>query len=100
MRKRVARAPRCESHAALCAAASCAGAIEVTASASDAELELMSAKAPPVPPANRSPKGPGGSPDASVDTSHGNSVPENLKEQDRQGNIAQNTTNQGYQQDR
>jgi hypothetical protein len=27
-------------------------------------------------------------------------VPENLKEQDRHGNIHQNTTNQGYQQDR
>ena len=27
-------------------------------------------------------------------------MPENRKEQDRQGDIKQNTTNQGYQQDR
>jgi hypothetical protein len=27
-------------------------------------------------------------------------VPQNLREQDRQGNTAQNTTHQGYQQDR
>jgi hypothetical protein len=27
-------------------------------------------------------------------------TPANLKEQDRQGNIKQNTTHQGYQQDR
>ena len=58
---------------------------------------------PPVPPANRSNKGPGGSPknaartDAKADKE---SSPSNLAEQDRQGNIQQNTTNQGYQQDR
>jgi hypothetical protein len=57
------------------------------------------AKMPPVPPANRSPKGPGWAPDVPVDTSK-DGVPENLEEQDRQGNIKQNTTNQGYQQDR
>jgi hypothetical protein len=60
----------------------------------------MTAKAPPVPPASRSPKGPGSAPETAIDTAHGKSVPENLEEQDRQGNIAQNTTNQGYQQDR
>ena len=60
----------------------------------------MSAKAPPVPPASRSPKGPGGASETPVDTTHGKSVPENLDEQDRQGNIAQNTRNQGHQQDR
>ena len=56
-------------------------------------------KMPPVPPANRSPKGPGGSPKVSTDTSK-HARPENLAEQDHQGNIKQNTTNQGYQQDR
>jgi hypothetical protein len=58
---------------------------------------------PPVPPANRSNKGPGGSPrtadhpDATADKEP---TPRNLAEQDRQGNIQQNTTHQGYQQDR
>ena len=60
----------------------------------------MTAKAPPVPPASRSPKGPGGAKRAPRDTSRRNAVPENLEEQGDQGNIAQNTTNQGYQQDR
>ena len=61
---------------------------------------IMTVKAPQVPPANRSPKGPGGGARAPRDTSHRDHMPENLQEQDRQGNIAQNTTNQGYQQDR
>ena len=55
---------------------------------------------PPVPPASRSNKGPGGSsrtPDAKADKEASD---RNLAEQDRQGNIQQNTTNQGYQQDR
>jgi len=60
----------------------------------------MIAKAPPVPPANRSPKGPGGGKRAPHNTSQRNAVPENLEEQGDQGNIAQNTINQGYQQDR
>jgi hypothetical protein len=57
---------------------------------------------PPVPPASRSPKGPGdqAEPPTSSDTDDTDQAPENLKEQDRQGNIKQNTTNQGYQQDR
>jgi len=54
---------------------------------------------PPVPPANRSPKGPGIDPTLKLhDPKPGH--PANLAEQDRQGNIKQNTTNQGYQQDR
>jgi len=61
---------------------------------------VMTTKAPPVPPANRSPKGPGGSTESPRDTSKHNPARENLKEQGHQGNIAQNTTNQGYQQDR
>src|SRR3954454_22076102 len=55
-------------------------------------------KLPPVPPAQRSPKGPGSGLDA--DAAHPPGAPENLSEQDRQGNIRQNTTNQGHQQDR
>lgn len=58
---------------------------------------------PPVPPAGRSPKGPGASsgPNAGGKPAK-NYSPENrnLAEQGRQGNIKQNTTNQGYQQDR
>jgi hypothetical protein len=60
-------------------------------------------KMPSVPPANRSPKGPG-SDTASNDKSSSAPATEgrkrNLGEQGRQGNIKQNTTNQGYQQDR
>ena len=58
---------------------------------------------PPVPPANRSNKGPGGSSRDTVRTdatADKEALPRNLAEQDRQGNIQQNTTNQGYQQDR
>jgi len=59
----------------------------------------MTDKMPPVPPASKSPKGPGADPDAKP--SDGGAPPrENLSEQGRQGNIHQNTTNQGYQQDR
>jgi hypothetical protein len=66
----------------------------------DVKETPMTAKAPPVPRANRSPKGPGGAPETPLDTSHGKSGPDNLEEQGRQGNIAQNTRNQGHQQDR
>jgi hypothetical protein len=61
----------------------------------------MGKRMPPVPPAGRSPKGPGADPQVSPDTTGPvGEVPENLAEQGRQGNIKQNTTNQGYQQDR
>jgi hypothetical protein len=62
----------------------------------------MSKRMPPVPPASRSPNGPGDQsvPPSAHDTKQGEGAPENLREQDRQGNIAQNTTHQGYQQDR
>jgi hypothetical protein len=55
-------------------------------------------KMPPVPPANKSPKGAGSEPKVKskdqkpVDTG---SASKNLAEQDQQGNIKQNTTNQG-----
>jgi len=56
------------------------------------------AKLPPVPPEQRSDKGPGSDPKIEVEET----VPgrENFDKQGRQGNIKQNTTNQGYQQDR
>lgn len=60
-------------------------------------------KMPPVPPANKSPKGPGSDPNVKLQDQNPASTRDaskNLAEQDRQGNIKQNTTNQGYQQDR
>jgi hypothetical protein len=60
----------------------------------------MSSKLPPVPPENRSPKGPGGEPEVKARQSPPDRRKRNLAEQGRQGNIKQNTTNQGYQQDR
>lgn len=57
-------------------------------------------KPPPVPKENLSPKGPGE--DKSTPKSAGQLAQgeKNLQQQGRQGNIKQNTTNQGYQQDR
>jgi len=55
---------------------------------------------PPVPPASRSPKGPGSEPKVDTDDVKTDNRKRNLAEQGRQGNIKQNTTNQGYQQDR
>jgi hypothetical protein len=56
---------------------------------------------PPVPPAGRSKKGPGGEiRQGPQDTSKHKGPPENLAEQGRQGNINQNTHHQGHQQDR
>ncbi|HVW93782.1 MAG TPA: hypothetical protein VHB74_14405 [Devosia sp.] len=62
----------------------------------------MSKHLPPIPPANRSPKGTGGDSKLAPQGGSGGPVVDerNLAEQDRQGNIRQNTTNQGYQQDR
>jgi hypothetical protein len=55
-------------------------------------------KMPPIPPANRSPKGPGADP--KVNTEEQVPERENFDQQGRHGNIHQNTHNQGYQQDR
>lgn len=55
---------------------------------------------PPVPPANRSPKGPGGTKSTPTDTPDRSGPRDNLAEQGRQGDVNQNTHNQGYQQDR
>lgn len=57
-------------------------------------------KMPPVPPDQRSDKGAGRNPQPSPDSSRKKGPHENLEEQGRQGNIHQNTHNQGYQQDR
>ena len=60
----------------------------------------MSSKPPPVPPANRSNKGPGGKSDASAVK---DAKPGRVKNPDKQGQSANtkiNTTHQGMQQDR
>lgn len=59
----------------------------------------MTHRPPPVPPANQSPKGPGGAPQPDLDNTR-SGRPSNLKEQGQQGNTNQNTHHQGYQQDR
>jgi hypothetical protein len=59
----------------------------------------MTSKMPPVPPGNRSPKGGGADPAVKADTTR-KDAPENPAEQGQQGNTKQNTTHQGYQQDR
>jgi hypothetical protein len=61
----------------------------------------MTSKMPPVPPDNQSRKGTGDDKQMSADqAARGTQRVENLNEQGQQGNIKQNTTNQGYQQDR
>ena len=66
----------------------------------------MAHRPPPVPPAGRTDKGPGPVGEKSSDSAAASQeaqqrkVPDNVDKQDRQGNIKQNTTNQGYQQDR
>ena len=63
----------------------------------------MSKHLPPIPPQNRSPKGPGDKAhlDPNADARGGGQGGEhNLAQQGRQGNTKQNTTHQGYQQDR
>jgi hypothetical protein len=61
--------------------------------------ENRMSKLPPVPPEQRSPKGPGSDPQVANDDDV-SKRDRNLREQGRQGNIYQNTHNQGYQQDR
>ena len=55
---------------------------------------VMPSQMPPVPPANRSPKGPGAAPKVSKNTVPDEQVPENVEEQGERANIKQNTTNQ------
>jgi hypothetical protein len=65
----------------------------------DQKRRTQMSKLPPVPPDQRSPKGPGSDPDVSKEEETP-SNDRNLREQGRQGNIYQNTHNQGHQQDR
>ncbi len=64
----------------------------------------MTKRTPPIPPAGRPKKGPQA--EAAHDTAEDAHVTEtdkrmrNLEQQGHQANIAQNTRNQGYQQDR
>ena len=58
----------------------------------------MSNQPPPVPPANRSDKGPGSAEGAPKDTTK--SAPVDPGKTGQQGNTAVNTTNKGHQQDR
>mgnify|MGYP000148990454 CR=1 FL=1 len=61
----------------------------------------MSSKMPPVPPANRSPKGSGeGDHARGPDRGEVPEAPKKTNKTGRLGNIKQNTTNQGLQQDR
>jgi hypothetical protein len=58
---------------------------------------------PPVPPAGRTDKGPGAAePEHDSDLKSDAAEPRhrNIDKQGRQGNVAANTRNQGYQQDR
>ncbi|MBV9749235.1 MAG: hypothetical protein JO157_10505 [Acetobacteraceae bacterium] len=61
----------------------------------------MAAQLPPVPPAARSPKGTGeGGHEAKPHEPQHHVHDSNTHEQGEPGNMHQNTTNQGYQQDR
>jgi hypothetical protein len=58
-------------------------------------------KLPPVPPDNQSPKGTGDNKQTPTAENPASSPEQrNPQQQGRQGNTKQNTTNQGYQQDR
>ena len=63
---------------------------------------MSKAHLPPVPPASRSDKGPGADPQAGQGAITRDEGPRtrDLSKQGRQGNIKQNTTHKGYQQDR
>jgi hypothetical protein len=62
-----------------------------------ANLEIaMPSQMPPVPPANRSSKGPGAAPKVSKDTAPRERAPDNIEQEGERANIKQNTTNQDY----
>lgn len=65
---------------------------------------MANANPPPVPPAGRSPKGGSANPGSASDIPEQQAAHHDRKrdteQQGRQGNTKQNTTNQGYQQDR
>jgi hypothetical protein len=61
----------------------------------------MTAHPPPIPPDQQTPHGKSEAETPSNNrTEKDNRLNRNLGEQGRQGNVKQNTTNQGYQQDR
>lgn len=60
----------------------------------------MTAKPPPVPPANQSDKGPGSATAAPLSQGKGRSQTQNPDKVGQAENSKVNTTNQGYQQDR
>ncbi|MCP3390429.1 hypothetical protein NLM27_16755 [Bradyrhizobium sp. CCGB12] len=61
----------------------------------------MTGKMPPVPAENQSKKGTGDRKQVPADDApHGQQRAQNPDQQGQQGNIKQNTTNQGHQQDR
>jgi hypothetical protein len=55
---------------------------------------MMAKTAPPIPPDNRSPKGPGSAPRVPLDTTKGHRDDEknNIREQAAHGNLTQNTS--------
>ena len=62
----------------------------------------MAAHLPPSPPDQKNPKEGGVAPEKTTGTQadRDNKLNRNLGQQGRQGNVKQNTTNEGYQQDR
>jgi hypothetical protein len=56
----------------------------------------MSSRMPPIPPANRSNKGPNPSTKPPQDTTLKHPEPQNIAEQGETANIRENTTNKGY----
>jgi hypothetical protein len=67
----------------------------------DQQLEPAMTRPPPVPQDNQSHKGTGDPKSGNAhEVGKGRGRVENPREQGQQGNTAQNTTHQGYQQDR
>jgi hypothetical protein len=56
----------------------------------------MPSQLPPVPPANRSSKGPGTPPKPAKNTAPQEEAAENVEQQGERANIKQNTTNQDH----
>ena len=60
----------------------------------------MTAKAPPVPPENQSHQGTGDADSLRARSESAGNTPPDPDKQGQQGNSKENTTHQGYQQDR
>jgi hypothetical protein len=65
---------------------------------SSSQWRIAMAKRPPVPPANRSPKGPGSDPKITPDDKQRDDPNANQREQGDHANVSQNTTNRGHHQ--